>query len=95
LACRQDEATGWSSASSATLIFVLRPPRERPVTPSSLLPFLHRRHVDVPAQTVESVIRIRDRDFRQLSEKPLAEALFCPSPERTKSVLRVSHNRHR
>jgi hypothetical protein len=77
LACRQDEATECSSASTAALIFVLRPPRERPVAPSSLLPFRHRRHVDVPAQTVESVISIRDQDLRQLSEKPLAEALFA------------------
>ena len=81
LACGQVKRTGLPRASTPMLIFVLRPPRERPIASSSLPLFctgrmLMRPHDGgVDDQVFEVWI------FNQRIEKTLPNALLCPSAE--------------
>jgi hypothetical protein len=73
-------------------IFVLRPPRERPIASSSLPPFLHRPHIDAPARwwsrCSDQVFEVRI--FNQRIEKTLSNALLCPSTEALEHAVPVA-----
>src|SRR6516162_9069464 len=77
--------TGLPRASTPMFIFVLRPPRERPIASSSLPPFLHRPHDGGVDDQVFEV-----RIFNQRIEKTLPNALLCPSAEALEHAVPVA-----
>src|SRR5260370_33778510 len=85
------QRTGLPRASTAMLMFVLGPPRERPIASSSLPPFWRRLQLVCPPNggIDDQVFEIRI--LAQQCKKPSPDAFF-PSPETTKSVQRVAQS---